>query len=155
MAAMSNYLENKLIDYIFRGQAFTPTTNTWIGLLTANTVLGITNDANTGSTVAEVSGGNYARVQVASTLLNWSGTQSASATTTSTGSNGTTYNINAITFPVPTGADWGVIKAFGMFDAATSGNLLFYGDLTTPKTVNNGDAAPTFSASALSIQLDN
>jgi hypothetical protein len=42
-----------------------------------------------------------------------------------------------------------------MYDASAGGNLLFYGNLTTPKTVNNGDAAPTFSASALSIQLDN
>lgn len=150
MAAMSDYLENKLIDFVFRGQSYTPPGNTWIGLLTT-----AANDANTGSNVVEVSGGGYARVQIASTLLNWSGTQSSSATTTSTGNSGTTYNINAITFPVPTGANWGVITSFGMFDASSGGNMLFYGALTTPKTVNNGDAAPTFSASALSIQLDN
>lgn len=148
MAAMSNYLENKLIDYVFRGQSYTPPGNTWIGLLTTGT-----SDANTGQ--VEVSGGNYARVQVGSTLLNWSATQGSSNTSISVGDNGTTYNINAITFPVPTGANWGVITAFGMYDAVTGGNLLFYGNLTTPKTVNNGDAAPTFSASALSIQLDN
>ena len=148
MSAMSDYLENKLIDFVFRGQSYTPPTNTWIGLLTT-----ATNDANTGQ--VEVSGGNYARVAVPSTLLYWSGTQSSTATTVSSGNNGTTYNINSITFPVPTGANWGVITAFGMYDAVTGGNLLFYGNLTTPKTVNNGDAAPTFSASALSIQLDN
>ena len=148
MAAMSDYLENKLIDYVFRGQSYTPPGNTWIGLLTTGT-----SDANTGQ--VEVSGGNYARVQVGSTLLNWSATQGSSNTSISIGTSGTTYNINAITFPVPTGANWGVITAFGMYDAVTGGNLLFYGNLTTPKTVNNGDAAPTFSASALSIQLDN
>ena len=150
MAAMSDYLENKLIDFVFRGQAFTPTTNTFVGLLTS-----APNDANTGSNVVEVSGGGYDRVAVGSSLLNWSGTQSNSANTTSTGISGTTYNINAITFPAPSGANWGVINAFGLFDASTGGNLLFYGTLTTPKTVNNGDAAPTFSAQALSIQLDN
>ena len=148
MAAMSDYLENKLIDFVFRGQSYTPPTNTWIGLLTT-----ATNDANTGQ--VEVSGGGYARVQVASTLLNWSATQGSSNTSISVGTSGTTYNINSITFPVPTGANWGVITAFGMYDASAGGNLLFYGNLTTPKTVNNGDAAPTFSASALSIQLDN
>ena len=148
MAAMSDYLENKLIDYVFRGQSYTPPGNTWIGLLTT-----ATSDANTGQ--VEVSGGGYARVQVASTLLNWSATQGSSNTSISVGTSGTTYNINSITFPVPTGANWGVITAFGMYDASAGGNLLFYGNLTTPKTVNNGDAAPTFSASALSIQLDN
>ena len=156
MAAMSDYLENKLIDFVFRGQTFTPSTNTWVGLLTANTNLGITQDANTGSNVVEVSGGAYARVRIAASNTEWSATQSSTTTlAASSGISGTTYNINAITFPVPTGADWGVIKAFGLFDAATGGNMLFYGNLTTPKTVNNGDAAPTFSASALSIQLDN
>jgi hypothetical protein len=145
---MSDYLENKLIDFVFRGQAYTPPTNTWIGLLTT-----ASNDANTGQ--VEVSGGGYTRVAVGSTLLNWSGTQGSTANTTSTGTSGTTYNINPITFPAPSGANWGVITAFGMYDALSGGNLLFYGNLTTPKTVNNGDAAPTFSASALSIQLDN
>ena len=148
MSAMSNYLENKLVDYIFRQQAYTAPANTWIGLLTTST-----NDANTGQT--EVSGGGYSRVRIASSLLNWSGTDSSSSTSTSSGTSGTTYNINAITFPVPTGANWGVITSFGMYDAATGGNLLFYGNLTTQKTVNDGDAAPTFSAAALSIQLDN
>jgi hypothetical protein len=148
MSAMSDYLENKLIDFVFRGQTYTPPTNTWIGLLTT-----ATNDANTGQ--VEVSGGAYARVAVPSTLLYWSGTQGSTNTSISSGTSGTTYNINSITFPAPTGANWGVITAFGMYDALTGGNLLFYGNLTTPKTVNNGDAAPTFSASALSIQLDN
>lgn len=152
MAAMSDYLENKLIDFVFRGQTYTPPTNTWIGLLTANTNL---QDANTGSNVVEVSGGGYARVAYPSTLLNWSGTQSSTANTVSSGTTGTTYNLSPITFPSPVGADWGVIKAFGMFDAVSGGNMLFYGNLTTPKTVNNGDAAPTFSNQALSIQLDN
>jgi len=147
MSAMSDYLENKLIDYVFRGQTYTPPGNTWIGLLTTGT-----SDTNTGQT--EVSGGSYARVQVGSTLLNWSGTQGTTANTASTGTSGTTYNIAPITFPAPT-ASWGVITAFGMYDAASGGNLLFYGTLTTAKTVNNGDAAPTFSAAALSIQLDN
>lgn len=149
MSAMSDYLENKLIDFVFRGQTYTPPTNTWIGLLTTGT-----SDANTGQ--VEVSGGAYARVRVPASMTSWSATDSSSSSgSASTGTSGTTYNLGAITFPVPTGANWGVITAFGMYDAASGGNLLFYGNLTTPKTVNNGDAAPTFSAAALSIQLDN
>lgn len=147
MAAMSDYLENKLIDYMFRGQAYTAPTTIYVGLLTTGT-----NDANTGQ--VEVSGGSYARVAVSSSLANWAGTQSAGSTTASSGTSGTTSNNNAIAFPAPT-ANWGVITSFGMYDAATGGNLLFYGNLSISKTVNNGDAAPTFAAAALSIQLDN
>ena len=32
----------------------------------------------------------------------------------------------------------------GIFDAVSAGNLLFHGALTANKTVNDGDAAPSF-----------
>jgi len=101
-----------------------------------------------------VSGGSYARVAITSSLSNWAGTQAAASTTVSSGTSGTTSNNGSVTFPVPT-ANWGTITSFGIFDAATGGNLLIYGTLTTSKTVNNGDAAPTFPAAALSVQIDN
>lgn len=37
----------------------------------------------------------------------------------------------------------------------TGGNLLYYADLTTSKTINSGDAAPSFAAGALTVQEDN
>lgn len=146
MSAMSDYLENKLIDYIFRGQSFTAPATVYVALFTANPT-----DAGGGT---EVSGGSYARVAVTSSLANWAGTQSTGSTAASSGTGGTTSNNSAITFPAPT-ADWGVVTGFGLFDASTSGNLLFYGALTINKTVNNGDAAPSFGAAAISLQLDN
>lgn len=146
MAAMSDYLENKLIDHILRGQTYTSPANTYIGLFT-------TNPSDTGGGT-EVSGGSYARVTIPGALTSWAGTQGANTTVASSGTSGTTSNNGSITFPAPT-ANWGVITGFGMFDASTSGNLLFYGALTINKTVNNGDAAPTFSPAALSIQIDN
>lgn len=146
MAALSNFLENKLIDQLFRGQTFTFPTTVYVGLFTA-----APSDTGGGT---EVSGGSYARVSVASSLANWAGTQSAGSTSASSGTSGTTSNNIAITFPEPT-ATWGVITHVGIFDAATTGNLLIHGALTIPKTVNNGDSAPTFQASALSFQLDN
>jgi hypothetical protein len=105
-------------------------------------------------TFSEVSGGSYARVGVASSLANFAGTQSAGSTTTSTGTNGTTSNNGPITFPAPT-ANWGLI--FGWFDAdaSTAGNIGTYAALTTPKQVNNGDAAPSFGIGAMTTQEDN
>ena len=146
MSAISDYLENKIIDWLLRGQTFTPPTTVYVGLLTA-----APSDAGGGT---EVSGGSYARVAVASSLSNWAGSQSAGSTAASTGTGGTTSNNAAVTFPAPT-ANWGVVTHFGVYDASAAGNLLFYAALTTPKTINNGDAAPSFAAGALTFQIDN
>ena len=50
-------------------------------------------------------------------------------------------------------ADWGTITHFGIFDAVTSGNLLFHGTLTESRTVNSGGQAK-FLATELQIDLD-
>jgi hypothetical protein len=146
MAALSDYLENKLIDYVFRGQAFTAPTTVYVGLLTA-----AASDTGGGT---EVTGGSYARVAVTSSMANWAGTQAAGSTVASSGTGGTTSNNAAVTFPAPT-ANWGSVVAIGVYDAASAGNLLFYCNLTTAKTVNNGDPAPSFAAGALTFQIDN
>jgi hypothetical protein len=146
MAALSDYLENKLIDWLLRNQAFTPPATAYVALFTTND-----NDAN--SAAVEVSGGSYARVAVTSSLANWAGTQSAGSTTASSGTGATTSNNNAITFPAPTG-NWGTITGWGVFDASSAGNLLFYAALNASKNVNNLDAAPTFAAGALTFQID-
>jgi len=156
MAALSDFAENKLIDWFFRAQAIgitgasaaagTGPTALFVGLLTT---------APTDSTAGtEVTGGSYARVSVTSALANWAGTQSAGSTTASSGTGGTTSNNGTITFPAPT-ANWGVVTSLGVYDAITTGNLLFYTILTTNKTINNGDAAPSFAAAALTFQIDN
>ena len=82
------------------------------------------------------------------------GTQSGGSTTASSGTGGTTSNNAAVTFPAPT-ANWGSVSYFGIYDASTAGNLLFCAALTTAKTINNGDAAPSFAIGALTIQIDN
>src|SRR5690606_21366039 len=99
MAAFSNYLENKIVDWLFRGQAYTPPSTIYVGLLTAAP------DDTDGGT--EVTGGSYARVAVTSSLTNWAGTQGAGTTAASSGTSGTTSNNSAITFPTPT-ASWGL-----------------------------------------------
>lgn len=147
MGALTNYLENKLIDQIFRGQAYTFPSILYFALFTTAPT------DSTGGT--EVSGGAYARVGVTASLANFAGTQSAGSTTASSGTSGTTSNNNAITFPSPSGANWGVITSVGILDASSSGNLMAYGALAINKTVNDGDAAPSFAAGALTFQIDN
>lgn len=148
MAGMSDYLENKLVDFLFRGQSLSNPT-IYVALFTA-----APSDSGGGT---EVSGGSYARVKAAAgagqALADWAGTQSAGSTTASSGTGGQTSNNAAVTFPAPT-ANWGTITHFAIFDASTSGNLLFWAALTTSKTVNNGDAAPSFAIGALTVTLD-
>lgn len=133
MANMSDYLEVELRKHIFRTGSFTKPTRLDVALFTVSP-----SDAGGGT---EVTGGSYARVNVPPLDANWSAPD---------GTGGLTDNVADITFPTPS-ANWGTIVAFGIFDAASSGNLLVWGALTTSKTVNNGDPAPKFLAGALDI----
>lgn len=156
MPAMTDIFENKFIDWFFRGQALgLGGSSAGLGTGPSQLFVGLKTAADSDSTQgAEVSGGSYARVAVTSSLNNWAGTQAAGSTTASNGSSGTTSNNNAIVFPTPTAA-WGNVVGFGVFDAATGGNELYYAPLGTPKTINNGDPAPSFAAGALTVQVDN
>src|SRR3990172_1174954 len=139
MSAMSDYLENKLIDHIFRAATFSKPAALHVALYTA-----APSDAGGGT---EVSGGSYARVQRDPADANWAATQGG-VSGNSTGTGGATSNAAALTFPAPT-ANWGAITHVAILDAASGGNFLFWGALTTPKTVNNGDPAPSFAVGAL------
>lgn len=137
MAALTNYLENKLIDHILQNTAFTSPATLYVALFTAVT------DGEAG-TVTEVATGSYARVAVTASVSNWSD---------ATGNNGTTANVNTVTFPTAT-VDWGTVTHFGIYDAPTAGNLLIYAALTASRNITTG-STPSFAASALTIQLDN
>lgn len=114
--------------------------------------------------LAECSASTYARTsgtsnQTLASLANWSATSTTGGTGSSSGTNGTTANNNAIAFGSPGASAWAVapaaIVAIVVYDQLTAGNLLDWGALTVPKTVNAGDAAPSFSANTLSKQIDN
>lgn len=146
MANMSDYLENKLIDQLFRGQAYSFPATLYMALFIATP----TDVAASGT---EVTGGSYARVAVTSSLANWAGTQGATTTTASTGTNGTTSNNTVITFTTPT-ATWGTVTSFAIFDALTAGNMLIWGPLTISNTISSGNPV-NFQISQLSFQIDN
>jgi len=127
MSALSNYLENKLLDHALGTASYTMPT-VYLALYTSDPT-----DADTGT---EVSGGGYARQAVSFNAA----------------SGGSASNSSDITFPQAT-ADWGTITHIGLRDASTGGNLLWYGALDVAKTINNGD---TFEISAgdLVVTLD-
>jgi len=141
MSALTNYLENKLVDHLFRAQTLSAPATLYIGLLTS-----APSDTGGGT---EISGNNYSRVAVTSSLANWAGTQSAGSTVASSGTGGQTSNNAAITFATPSGT-WGTASHFAIYDAASSGNMLFYGSLAIAKTINQGDTV-SFPAGSLTI----
>lgn len=129
MSAASDYLELKLLDHSLATTAFTAPSDVYVGLHTASP-----NDDASGT--GEISGNSYAR-QTASFAAASAGSASTDAT---------------ITFPAATGT-WGTITHIGIYDAASAGNLLYHGAVTTSKTIESGD---TFQISSgnLTISLD-
>lgn len=127
MAEMSNYLENALINATLRNTSYTSVATVYVGLHTADPT-----DAGTGT---EVSGGSYARTSV----------------TFGAPSNGTSTNSAAVEFPQATG-NWGTVSHIGIWDASSSGNLLYHTALDTSKTIETGDIFKIASGS-LSVTL--
>lgn len=118
--SLSDYTEQKLVDWLCRGTNLTAPTNIYIAAFTASP----TDAGNAG----EVSGNGYARIQVAATTANWS----------AHGTGGPSSNVNDITFAAATG-NWGTVTHVARFDASTGGNMLDWGALTSSKAVNSGD----------------
>ncbi|UAW07793.1 hypothetical protein PVJ1_00059 [Psychrobacillus phage PVJ1] len=114
MAAMSDYLENALLNATLRGQAWTPPATVYLALYTGDPT-----DTKTGP---EVSGGAYARQTIAFNAP----------------INGVVPSTADVLFPVAT-AGWGTVTHFGIMDASTTGNLLYHGELTTSKTIATDD----------------
>jgi hypothetical protein len=142
-AQAADYLENILVDHIFRTRTYTKPTALWVALFTA-----APSDSGGGT---EVVGGSYVRVNLPPSDTNWAATQGGTSGNSS-GSGGQTSNAVAITYPAPT-ANWGTVTHFGIFDASSGGNLIVWDALTASKTINSGDAAPSFAAGALQIQV--
>jgi len=108
-----------------------------------------------GTAAVEPSGGSYARVALTASMANVSGTQSAGSTAASSGTAvaSTISNNVAITFPAPT-ADWKYAWALAIYDASTAGNMEEWLPMTTPKTINNGDAAPAVAIGVYQSSID-
>jgi hypothetical protein len=132
MSAASNYLENKILDHVLTATAFTQPSR-FIALFTASP-----GEAGAFTNEISTSGTAYARQAVTF----------AAAASGSSATNAT------VTFPTAT-ANWGTITHVAIVDGDTegAGNVLFYGAVTTSKTIETGD---TFQISSgnLTISLD-
>lgn len=131
MGGFSDYWESKILDHIFGKNNYPPPT-IYVALST-------TDPLDDASGFAEPAGNAYARVETSDSDWN-------------TALGGSLNNANDIIFPKATGS-WGTITHFALFDAATDGNMLAYGELNQPKTVESSYTA-IFDAGDLNISLD-
>jgi hypothetical protein len=128
----STFLANKLLELQTGKTAYT--------LPTVYLALSSTTPTTSGTNVTEPSTGSYAR---AATTGVWGAAAAGSIT-----------NTGAITFPAAT-ADWlaAASLTYGvLYDAATAGNCLGYGVLTTAKNVLSGDT-PSIAVSGITISI--
>lgn len=130
MGGKSDYLENKVLDEVLGKTDYVAPATVYIALYTAT-------PSDTGGGT-EVSGGAYARAAVTNNTTNWPNASGGSK------SNGT-----AITF-AQASASWGTIVAFGIFDAVTAGNLLYWGAISPTVAVAASDTA-SFAIGAIVV----
>jgi len=113
MSSFSDYLEDAVLNHVFRNSALTSPTTTYLALYTAAPT-----DAGAGT---QVTGAGYAR----------------QAITFGAPSGGAIANTSAVSFTAA-GGNYGNVVAVGIFDAATAGNLLAWDEITSA-TVNDTD----------------
>jgi hypothetical protein len=107
MTGFSDYSAQAVLDHITGEATIFAKPTAYLALFTA-----VGTDAGTGFT--EVSGGSYARVTTSGLWAAASGSAPS-----------TIQNNGSITFPAATGS-WGTVIAWGLYDALTTGNLLFW-----------------------------
>ena len=147
MANMSNYLEEALVDEIFRtSTSWSKPTVLACCLLSTAAVDGDTGTFTSGTGVEITNANGYARKDHPPLDANWAAPS---------GGNGQTSNAAAITFAVATG-DFapGAVVAAAITDSTThdAGNLLFHGSVTTSNTILSGNT-PQFPIGSLVITL--
>ena len=134
MSAASNYLENKVLDHVLTASGYTAPATRYLGLFTnASTNAGANLEAGTLTDEVSTSGTAYTRKTV--TFAAASGGSSATNAT--------------VTFDAAT-ASWGTITHVAVMDAESSGNVLFWGAVTTSKTIDSGD---TFQVTSGNLRI--
>lgn len=114
MTAMSNFLENRVLNHVLGTTSYTAPAGVYLALFTTN--------PGEDASGTEVSGNGYSRQLI----------------TFGSASNGSASNTSEETFTA-SGGNFGTVTHIAIYDAATSGNMLLYQALTTPRPVNNGE----------------
>lgn len=129
MSAMTNYLEDALVDHVLRNTSMSSPSDVYLALFSSD-------PGESGDTTDELSGSGYSRQSISF----------------DSPSDGATQNGSSISFTNNSGGTWNV-EAIGIMDSDTGGEMLFYGTLDSSKTVADGDTI-TFDSGDIDITLD-
>ena len=117
MSDMSSYLKVKLLNLTLNGTSYAGMNSPYVSLHTADPT-----DAGTGT---EVSGTGYARV--------------ASSFGVASGTGGSVTTDADTTWAAAGSGGWGTVGWIGLWDASTSGNMIYHTALDASKTIDEGD----------------
>jgi hypothetical protein len=134
MAGYTDSYEAAILNWFFNQATLTPLTNVYFGLFNVNP----TADAGTGGTEVTTVATGYARVAKTNNTTTWA---NAASRIKATGV--------AVTFPAIT-LSYGSVTGWGIWDAATAGNLICWGTFSTAKTYTTTDLAD-FPAGTLTL----
>jgi hypothetical protein len=153
---LSQHAINKIIDAAVRNQAVDFPDTWYVGLFSAL-------PANRASAGTEITTGagytGYARIALAASLANISGTQGDGTTAASSGTNNYVSNNALVQFIASLAAAWNGLVGVGVWDAASGGNLWISGAIVnsggTPITRSFAIGDPVeFAAAALRFYFD-
>jgi hypothetical protein len=127
LVGFTQFLAAELLDHIHSDAAYAPPATLYAAVSTTTPT-----EESAGSwNFTEPGGGGYDRV--ATTAATWNAATDADPSLKD--------NVAEIDFGQASGAAWGTLTYFGLFDAITGGNLLLGGAIATPKTIDDGDFA--------------
>lgn len=138
---LSDYAENKILDLLVRGVAFSALPAVFVSLHTASPT-----DANiAGTEVTLAAWPSYVRLNAANAGLVGTGFTVAAA--------GALSNAQLLTWPANNGAGSVVVSHVGIYDAAVAGNLLWWMPATAIRTLQTGDIL-SIAVGTLALALD-
>lgn len=140
MSQFSDYLEQALVNHIFRDTAYSQPTSVYIALFTSN----------------PGEDGSGAEVDPTGTWTDYERQDAAGGGTKVSGwdapADGVTQNAKVITFPANNGSSTITVSHIGIYDASSAGNLLFYAPLVSSKSLLQGDVL-SFGVGSITVTL--
>lgn len=142
----SNYLQSKVLGYWLKNETITQPTQIFLGIMYNASAL---SDSNVGT--SEISAANYSATDGGGAVT--AGNRPEIVFGSITGTNQIQGPTSDIEYDNTSGSQM-VVSGFGVFTAATGGELLYYGDLTSSKTIEAGDSIRFEASTSITITED-
>lgn len=142
----SNYLQSKVLGYWLKNETINQPTQVFLGILYNASSL---SDANVGT--SEISAGDYSATDGGGAVT--AGNRPEIVFGSVTGNNQIQGPTSDIEYDNTSGSQM-IVSGFGVYTAATGGELLYWGDLTASKTIEAGDSIRFEASTSITITED-